>query len=150
GHERSPDIVFALRWSSDRNAHGMPGASYTLSTTRTGPVEGSGAGHGGISPWAVRNTMLAWGPDFKRGATVRAPSATVDVTRTLMQVVGEGGAAARMDGRVLLEALATGPDPERVVATTQALRVQNGGYRALLQVTEIAGKRNIDKGWREE
>ena len=42
------------------------------------------------------------------------------------------------------------PQPEQVVATTQALRVQNGSYRAVLQVSEIAGKRYIDKGWREE
>ena len=150
GHERSPDIVFSFLWSSEKNRHGVPGASYTLSNTRTGPVEGTGAGHGGISPWAVRNTMLAWGPDFRRGTTVRAPTANVDVTPTLMHLVGQGGAAARMDGRVMLEALAAGPDPEQVVATTQALRVQNGGYRAVLQVSEIAGKRYIDKGWREE
>jgi hypothetical protein len=150
GHERSPDIVFSFRWSSEKNRHGVPGASSTLSTTRTGPVEGTGAGHGGINPWAVRNTMLAWGPDFRRGATVRAPTANVDVTPTLMHLLGQAGAVARMDGRVMQEALADGPDPEQVVATTQALRVQNGSYRAVLQVSEIAGKRYIDKGWREE
>jgi hypothetical protein len=67
-----------------------------------------------------------------------------------MHLLGQAGAVARMDGRVMQEALADGPDPEQVVATTQALRVQNGSYRAVLQVSEIAGKRYIDKGWREE
>jgi len=150
GHERSPDIVFTFPWSSDRNRHGAPGASYTLSNTRTGPVDGTAAGHGGISPWTVRNTMLAWGPDFKRGVTVRTPTSNVDVTPTLMHLLGQGGAITRMDGRVMLEALAAGPDPEQVPATTHALRVQNGGYRAVLQVTEVAGKRYIDKAWRED
>ena len=29
--------------------------------------------HGSLSPWTVRNTFLAWGVDFKRGATIRTP-----------------------------------------------------------------------------
>ena len=150
GHERSADIVFTFRWSSEKNRHGVPGTDYTLSATRTGPVESTIASHGGISPWVIRNTMLAWGPDFKRGATVKAPTSNVDVTPTLLHLLGQGGAIARMDGRVMLEALATGPDPEQVVAATHALRAQNGGYRAVLQVTEVAGKRYIDKAWRED
>jgi len=150
GHERSPDIVFTFRWSSERNRHGAPGTDYALSATRTGPVDGTIAGHGGISPWAVRNTMLAWGPDFKRGATVKAPTSNVDVTPTLLHLLGQGGAAAGMDGRVMMEALAAGPDPEQVVAATHALRAQNGSYRAVLQVTEVAGKRYIDQAWRED
>ena len=150
GHERSPDIVFSFRWSSESNRNGAPGSSYTLSSTRTGPVDGTSAGHGGASPWTVRNTMLAWGPDFKRGATVRTPTSNVDVAPTLMHLLGQNSAAAGMDGRVMLEALAAGPDPEQVAAATQALRVQNGGYRAVLQATEVAGKRYIDKAWRED
>src|SRR5262249_47195130 len=109
---------------------------YTLSGTRTGPVDGTAAGHGGASPWTVHNTMLAWGPDFKRGVMVKAPTANVDVAPTLMHLLGQDRAAAGMDGRVMLEALAAGPDPEQVAATTSALRVQNGGYRAVLQVSE--------------
>lgn len=150
GHERSADIVFTFRWSSDRNRHGVPGADYTLSTTRTGPATGSGASHGGISPWTVRNTMLAWGPDFKRGVNIRTPTSNVDLAPTLMHLLGQPGTIPRMDGRVMLEALAGGPDPEQIVTATRASRVQNGGYRAVLQVTEVAGKRYIDKGWRED
>ena len=150
GHERSPDIVFTFRWTSDKNRYGVPGTDYALSTTRTGPVDSAIAGHGGLSPWAVRNTMLAWGPDFRRGATVTTPTSNVDVTPTLLHLLGQGAAAARLDGRVMREALAGGPDPKQVVATTRELRVRNGAYRAVLQVSEVAGKRYIDKGWRED
>jgi hypothetical protein len=31
---------------------------------------------------------------------------------------------------------------------TRTLQVANGAYRAALQVSEVMGKRYIDKGWR--
>jgi arylsulfatase A-like enzyme len=150
GHERSPDVLFTFRWSSDRNRNGVPGADYALSTSRTGAAQGTGAGHGGIGPWTVRNTMLAWGPDFKRGATVRSPTSNVDIAPTLMHLLGQDGALSGMDGRVMLEALSAGPDHEQLVTETRAVHVRNGSYRAALQTTEVAGKRYIDKGWRED
>jgi hypothetical protein len=54
-----------------------------------------------------------------------------------------------MDGRPLKEALATGPDQEQVAMETRSLRVKSGGYNAVLQVSEVGGKRYIDKAWRE-
>jgi len=97
----------------------------------------------------VRNTMLASGPDFKRAAVIRTPTSNVDVTPTLLYLLGNSQAVTGMDGRVMLEALAAGPDEEQVALDTRTLRVQNGPYRAVLQVSEAAGKRYIDKGWRE-
>jgi arylsulfatase A-like enzyme len=126
----------------------MRGGDYNQTATgRTGPTEGSGANHGGIGPWTVRNTMIAWGPDFKRSAVVRTPSSNVDVAPTLMHLLGISAPDA--DGRPLLEALNEGPDQEQVAMETKTLRVANGAYRAVLQVSVTAGKRYIDKGWRE-
>ncbi|MGE5615843.1 MAG: alkaline phosphatase family protein, partial [Bacillota bacterium] len=142
GHERSPDIVFTFPWSSARNGYGVPGADDQL---KGGP---GAANHGGIGPWTVRNTMLAWGPDFKRGAIVRTPSANVDVAATIAYLLGMNDAVARMDGRPLVEALANGPDEEQMPMEVRTLRVANGAYRAVLQVSEVAGKRYLDKGWR--
>lgn len=148
GHERSPDIVFTFPWSSALNRYGMRGGDYNQTASgRTGPTEGSGANHGGIGPWTVRNTMIAWGPDFKRSAVVRTPSSNVDVAPTLMHLLGI--AAPDADGRPLLEALNEGPDQEQVAMETKTLRVANGAYRAALQVSVTAGKRYIDKGWKE-
>jgi len=151
GHERSPDILFTFRWSSDLSAYGVRGAGTTQTggTNPTGPVNSLVAGHGGISPWVIRNTMMAWGPDFKRAAVVRTPSANVDIAPTLLHVLGHAEPIAGMDGRPLLEALANGPDHEQVALETRTLRVVNGAYRAVLQVSETAGKRYIDKAWRE-
>lgn len=149
GHERSPDIVFTFPWSSARNRHGVPGTDYNqVMSGATGAVTTDTANHGGIGPWTVRNTMLAWGPDFKRGVIVRTPAANVDVAPTIAHLLGMRDALAGMDGRPLLEALANGPDEEQVPMETRTLQVANGAYRAALQVSVVAGKRYVDKGWR--
>ena len=152
GHERSPDVVFTFPWSSAPNRHGVRGTEYAQASGngKTGPYDGTGASHGGIGPWTVRNTMLAWGPGFKRGAVVRTPTSNVDVTPTLLHLLGQSAAISGMDGRVILEALANGPDEEQVAAETRSWRMQNGAYSAVLQTSETGGKRYIDKGWREK
>src|SRR5262245_20724347 len=149
GHERSPDIVFTLRWSSAKNRHGVPGADYNHVTGGpTGPVDVQTANHGSLSPWTVRNTMVASGPDFKRGATLRTPASNVDVAPTLLHLLGHADALRGMDGRPLLEALVGGPDEEQVAMETKTLRLRHGDYEAVLQVSEVEGKLYLDKGWR--
>ena len=93
--------------------------------------------------------MLANGPDFKRGAVIRTPTSNVDVTPTLLHLLGMNAALPEMDGRALKEALANGPDQEQVAMETRPLRVKSGNYSAVLQVSEVGGKRYIDKAWRE-
>ena len=149
GNERSPDIVFTFPWSSARNRHGVQGTDYVMLTGgTTGPMDTTNAGHGSMSPWTVKNTMFAWGPDFKRGARVRTPSSNVDVTPTILHLLGHPKASA-LDGRILSEALVNGPDEEQVAIETRTLRVGRGSYKAALQVTETGNKRYLDKSWRE-
>jgi len=149
GSERSPDIVFTFPWSSARNKQGVPGTDYVMLTGgETGPMDTATANHGSMSPWTVRNTMLAWGPGFKRGARLRTPSSNVDVTPTMLYLMGNPKAPS-LEGRVLAEALAGGADEEQVAVEVRTLRVENGAYRAALQVTEAAGRRYLDKSWRE-
>jgi predicted AlkP superfamily pyrophosphatase or phosphodiesterase len=149
GHERSPDIVFTFPWSSARNRHGVPGTEYNVvASGKTAAVTTDTANHGGIGTWTVRNTMIAWGPDFKRGAVVRTPVANVDVAPTILHLLGMRQGLAEMQGRPLLEALAEGPDEEQVPMETRTLQVTSGSYRAVLQTSEVAGRRYVDKGWR--
>jgi hypothetical protein len=69
------------------------------------------------------------------------------VAPTVLAVLGidEGEG---MDGRVLVEALAGGPDAEQVVADTRTHTVNAGGYRAALQVSTVDGRRYVDRSWR--
>jgi arylsulfatase A-like enzyme len=149
--ERGPDIVLTFPWSSAANSFGVPGTDMT-NAGATGPLKGSSGNHGSMSPWTVRNTFLAWGADFKRGATVRTPVSNVDVTPTLVALLGLDGdpALPRFDGRALREALADGPDQEQIAVrtTTYFTAAPDGAYRAAIEVSEVGAQRYLDKSWR--
>jgi len=53
-----------------------------------------------------------------------------------------------LDGRVLAEALEGGPDPEQIAVDTHVHTVEAGAYRAALQLSEVDGRRYVDKSWR--
>jgi len=149
--ERGPDIVLTFPWSSAKNAFGVPGTDYTAAAA-TGPLAGSAGNHGSMSPWTVRNTFLAWGVDFKRGATVRTPASNVDLAPTLVALMNldKDIDLKGFDGRVLSEALVDGPDEEMVPieVRTHSVETPDGSYRAMLQITELDRQRYIDKSWR--
>jgi len=149
--ERGPDIVFTFPWSSAKNPFGVPGTDYVAASS-TGRTSGTAGNHGSMSPWTVRNTFLAWGPDLKRGVTVRTPASNVDLTPTIIALMNldEHIDVGRFDGRVLREALADGPDEEQVAieAHTYFVETADGKYRAALQVTELERQRYVDKSWR--
>jgi arylsulfatase A-like enzyme len=138
----SPDILFTFPWTSAPNAFGVPGTDVGDAAS---PVTSD---HGSMSPWTIRNTMLAWGPRFKRGVTVGAPAGNVDVAPTVLALHGLD--ASDLDGRVLHEAFVDGPDEEQVNVETRAYTTEAaaGAYRAIVQVSEVDGRRYVDKGWR--
>jgi arylsulfatase A-like enzyme len=150
--ERGPDIVVTFPWSSATNPFGVPGTDMTYVAGATGPLAGSRGNHGSMSPWTVRTTFIAWGADFKHGATVRTPVSNVDVTPTLLVLLGLGGdpALPQFDGRAILEALADGPDPEQIPVrtTTYFTATPDGAYRAAIAMSEVGAQRYIDKSWR--
>jgi predicted AlkP superfamily pyrophosphatase or phosphodiesterase len=146
--ERGPDIVLTFPWTSGKNAFGFQGTSYVNSGAATGPLSGTASGHGSMSPWSVRNTFIAWGVDFKRGATLRVPASNVDLTPTLLALKGINDAKG-LDGRVLAEALTGGPDEEQISIETRTFTTETPtGYSATIQVTNLGSQRYIDKSWR--
>ena len=149
--ERGPDIVLTFPWSSARNAFGVPGTDYTNSRS-TGPLQGNAGNHGSMSPWTVHNTFLAWGVDFKRGVTVRTPVSNVDITPTLLALMGldHDPTLPRFDGRAITEAFVDGPDEEQVATktTTYTTATPDGAFRAAIQVSEVGAERYLDKSWR--
>ncbi len=142
--ERGPDLVFTFPWSSRPNAFGVPGSDVANVSGGATPYISD---HGSMSPWNVRSTFLAWGADFKERTIVRAPAGNVDVTPTILALLGIAE-AERLDGRVLAEALDGGPDPEQVAVGTRVHTVTAGGYRAALQLSEVDGRGYVDKSWR--
>lgn len=157
--QRGPDIVVTLPWSSSPNAAGVIGTQYSTGNQTAGSgrvsadsstraLAGTGSGHGGLGPAVVRNTFIAWGPAFRRGVAMRAPAGNVDVTPTILALLGVHSDST-FDGRVLSEAFADGPDPEKVVVRVRTVETGNGkGYRAALQVSEAGPHWYVDKAWR--
>jgi arylsulfatase A-like enzyme len=149
--ERGPDVVLTFPWNSAKSPFGLPGTDYTAAA-RTGPLDGAAGNHGSMSPWTVRNTFLAWGADFKKGATVRTPASNVDLTPTLISLMNLDKEVdlRRFDGRVLDEAFVEGPDEEQVPVQvrTYFAETADSSYRAALQVTELGRQRYVDKSWR--
>jgi len=150
--ERGPDIVLTFPWSSAKNAFGVPGTDYTDTRGATGPLKGNAGNHGSMSPWTVHNTFLAWGADFKRGVTVHSPVSNVDITPTLVALMGLDHDAnlPSFDGRAITEAFEDGPDEEHVATktTTYFTATPDGAFRAAIQVSEVGGERYLDKSWR--
>jgi arylsulfatase A-like enzyme len=147
--ERGPDLLFTFPWSSRANAFGVPGTDLA---NVSGGAKLYASDHGSMSPWNVRNTFLGWGVDWKKRATVRAPAGNVDVTPTILALLGieaDGSSAedGRLDGRVLTEALEGEADPEQVAVDTRVHTVEAGAYRAAIQVSEVDGRRYVDKSW---
>ena len=141
--ERAPDLLFTFPWTSEPNAFGVVGCDLA---SVSGGAKLYVSDHGSMSPWNVRSTLLAWGAGFRRRAIVRTSAGNVDVAPTILALLGlEAGG---LDGRVLREALAGGPDAEQMPTSTRTHTVEAGAYRAAIQVSEVDGRRYIDKSWR--
>jgi arylsulfatase A-like enzyme len=142
--DRGPDLLFTFPWTSRRSAFGVPGTDLANVSAGGSPYVSD---HGSMSPWNVRNTFLAWGAGLKKGIVGRAPAGNVDVTPTVLALLGLEGEAG-LDGRVVAEALDGGPDPEAVAVETRVHTAAAGGYRAALQISTVDGRRYVDKSWR--
>jgi hypothetical protein len=66
--------------------------------------------HGSFGRGDVMNTMIAFGPDFKKAFVDPAPAGNADVAPTLAKVLGfRLPSHGQLGGRVLTESLAGGP-----------------------------------------
>jgi len=140
---QAPDLVISLRWSGGKSALGVPGL---ISADSPGKNVG---GHGSLSPFDMHNTLVARGPDFRKGMTDELPTGNVDVAPTVLWLLGLREEAGRMDGRVLGEALAADAPPIRGNATRRlgaSRQTAQGEWSQYLQVSEVNGVRYLDEG----
>jgi arylsulfatase A-like enzyme len=128
-HDRSAQILFSPDWTDAANAHGIRG------TTAAGGV----AGHGSTSPWDIHNTLIAAGPDLKRGITVDVPSANVDFAPTFLKLLGIT-IASSVQGRPLEEALVDGTPlrADAVQTMDHSASTADGQYRVTGTFSTVA------------
>lgn len=105
----APDLIVATRWREEPNEFGAPG----LVASDLGKSRGQGT-HSTLSPHDLHNTLIASGPDFRRGWTDETPTGNIDVAPTILALLGLKSPLP-MDGRILTEALRNGrsaPQPQ--------------------------------------
>ncbi len=141
GGDLAPDVLFSFNWSDAPNEHGYEGVRPAGVAIK--------ADHGSLSPWEMRNTLVATGPDFRRGYVSWLPAGIIDVMPTLAHTMGIDP-AFDVDGRVLHESLTesvtqvagqTSPDPH-----SQLLERSEGAYRQRLQLSLYGGSTYVDFG----
>ena len=98
-NDRSPDVVMSFRWKDQKNQFGVLG----MIDADWQRAAGQGT-HATLSPFDMHNTLIAAGPDFKRGEVDDLSSGNVDLAPTVLQILGIK-TPEKMDGRILSEAM---------------------------------------------
>lgn len=144
----APDVVMAFRWMEGKNDSGAPGL--VMADWNRGAKHGT---HATLSPYDLHNTLIANGPDFRRGWIDSRPSGNVDLAPTILSLLG-CKPLLPMDGRVLEEAWTTGVTTTYVPQTTtwRADRTFSPQTRweQYLRWSEWMGYRYFDEGNRAE
>jgi len=138
----APDVMVALRWNSKPNRFGVAG--HVISDHNRGPGQGT---HVTLSEFDVHNTLIAAGPDFRRGETSIIPSANIDLAPTVLHLLGIDP-PHKFDGRVLAEAMeGHSADIEPTSKTLEAHRkFPSGEWRQQLDISLVRETVYIDKG----
>lgn len=126
----APDVAMSFRWDSKPNSFGIKGNITADFKRKVG--QGS---HASLSPFDLHNTLIANGPDFKRGFTDKTPSGNLDVAPTILHLLGLT-APTPMSGRVLSEALRK---PE-----TKPAKVTSGKWEAQTTIQGHSYKQYIN------
>src|SRR3981189_1645072 len=105
-----------MRWNEESNEFGVPGMIASIDGKK-------GAGtHASLSPFDLHNTLVAAGPDFKKGFVDEMARGNIDVAPSVLYLLGLAPSTP-MDGRILSEALTVdAPPPPAPLAKTNEAR----------------------------
>jgi arylsulfatase A-like enzyme len=139
----APDVVLAFRWNENKNQFGIRG----MIDADWQRAAGKGT-HATLSRFDIHNTLIAAGPDFRRGQADDLPSGNVDLAPTILKILGIA-LPHPMDGRVLSEAMVKidmqllKPQTEAVEATK---RFSSGTWRQVLHISRLGSTIYLDDG----
>ena len=141
----TPDVVMAFRWTDLQNQFGVTG-EIDADWQR---AAGKGT-HATLSRFDMHNTLIAAGPDFKRGQTDDLPTGNVDLVPTILQILGIK-VPHQMDGRILSEAVAAPtsllPAPKPEAKSIEARKdFPSGTWRQTLKISCVGSTIYLDEG----
>lgn len=143
-HARAPDIALVMRNDQAVNPYGLAGETVHASAYPVG-----GGSHGGLNRHELHNVLTLGGTAFKSGVTIDTHAGNVDITPTILELLGIDR-PAHLDGRPLTEAFSDGPDPGGLAAEIVSMSSSNiTGPRTHLTLTRVAGTPYLDQAWVE-
>jgi len=144
-NDHALDVVMAFRWNDSKNQFGVPG----MIDADWQRAAGKGT-HATLSRFDMHNTLIAAGPDFRRGEADDLPSGNVDLAPTILRILGITS-LRQLDGRILSEAMTdSGPatatlKPEnKMIEATKAF--PSGSWRQSLQISRVGSTIYLDQG----
>ena len=141
----APDVVMAFRWNDSKNQFGTPGM---IDADWQRPA-GKGT-HATLSRFDMHNTLIAAGPDFRRGQTDDLPTGNVDLAPTILHILGIKTAQG-LDGRVLSEAMVN-VDQVPAAGKTEAKTIEakkdfaTGSWQQSLRISRVGSTIYLDQG----
>jgi predicted AlkP superfamily pyrophosphatase or phosphodiesterase len=144
-NDHAPDVVMAFRWNDSKNQFGVPG----MIDADWQRAAGKGT-HATLSRFDMHNTLIAAGPDFRRGEADDLPSGNIDLAPTILRILGITS-LRQLDGRILSEAM-TDSDPatatlkpeNKMIEATKAF--PSGSWRQSLQISRVGSTIYLDQG----
>jgi predicted AlkP superfamily pyrophosphatase or phosphodiesterase len=141
----APDVVMAFRWNDSKNQFGTPG----MIDADWQREAGKGT-HATLSRFDMHNTLVAAGPDFRRGQTDDLPTGNVDLAPTILHILGIK-APQEMDGRVLSEAMVSVDQvPAAGKTETKTIEAKKdfpaGTWRQALKTSQVGSTIYLDEG----
>lgn len=134
-HERAADILLDANWDDRKNAAGYAGASFIPGV----------AGHGSLSPYDVHIPLIVAGPAFKKAYQSSLPTSNVDITPTVLYLMGLT-IPATMDGRVLNEFLVKPAGAVLKNPKKEMIKTATGDYHLMLERTILGPYKYVDFG----
>jgi len=129
---RRPLLAVSPRWSDEANEHGVPGTVASLTTQSA-----LRSSHGSASPYDMHALCIANGPSFRAGLVSDIPSGAIDLTPTVLTLLGLP-LPDHLDGRVLWEGIAAAQgEPGDVSADEIGPRVTSTGRQGTLQMHRV-------------
>ncbi len=141
-NEHAPDVAMAFRWNGNKNQFGVPG----MIDADWQRQAGKGT-HATLSRFDMHNTLIAAGPDFRRGETDDLPTGNIDLAPTILAILGISS-PEKLDGRVLVETMQTAArGPETSNETLSATReFSSGRWEQTLRLSHVGSTIYLDEG----
>ena len=141
----APDVVMAFRWNDSKNQFGARGVIDADWQREAG--EGT---HATLSRFDMHNTLVAAGPDFRRGQADDLPTGNVDLAPTIARIL-EITSPELIDGRILAEAMVEiGGDSTAPKAETKTIEAKKdfaaGTWRQSLRISRVGSTIYLDEG----